>query len=190
MPCCKCCCGNQTCTEGQQGKCCCGGTGGTCCQAGQYCCNGACQNTPCGCPGNIEILYQWGAGQTDLDTATTFLGDVVGYGCAGGNPYLTFTSGDVTGSSGEEKVTVDAAGAIFYWNQGPSVDIGLYAGWYQGSSSGSITIKARCAGNAASEQTLTVTPGNTHPCSTSPPSHRVATVTVYTSNSFTLSPLP
>lgn len=47
MPCCKCCCGNQTCSEGQQGKCCCGGSSGTCCQTGQYCCNGACQNTPC-----------------------------------------------------------------------------------------------------------------------------------------------
>lgn len=47
MACCKCCCGNQDCAEGQQGKCCCGGIYGSCCQQGQYCCSGVCQNSPC-----------------------------------------------------------------------------------------------------------------------------------------------
>lgn len=58
MPCCQCCCGGVTCTEGRQGKCCCGGPSGTCCQPGEYCCSGVCQATPCGqgqcleCPPN------------------------------------------------------------------------------------------------------------------------------------------
>jgi len=49
MACCKCCCGNKDCAEGDEGKCCCGGAGGTCCQEGQYCCDGVCENDPCGC---------------------------------------------------------------------------------------------------------------------------------------------
>jgi len=48
MACCKCCCGNKTCGEGEAGKCCCGGPTGSCCTAGQYCCSGTCQSTPCG----------------------------------------------------------------------------------------------------------------------------------------------
>lgn len=44
MACCKCCCGNAICSEGQQGKCCCGDT---CCQVGEYCCSGTCQPSPC-----------------------------------------------------------------------------------------------------------------------------------------------
>jgi len=50
MPCCECCCGNQTCTEGQEGKCCCGGSAGVCCQEGEYCCDGVCENAPCDDP--------------------------------------------------------------------------------------------------------------------------------------------
>ena len=47
MACCKCCCGNKDCAEGEIGKCCCGGPTGTCCQADEYCCEGECQSTPC-----------------------------------------------------------------------------------------------------------------------------------------------
>jgi hypothetical protein len=47
MACCKCCCGNVDCTEGQQGKCCCGGSSGTCCSESEYCCNGVCESAPC-----------------------------------------------------------------------------------------------------------------------------------------------
>jgi len=48
MACCKCCCGNEDCEEGQEGKCCCGGATGTCCDEGEYCCAGVCQEGPCG----------------------------------------------------------------------------------------------------------------------------------------------
>lgn len=47
MACCKCCCGNKDCAQGDQGKCCCGTTEKNCCTAEQYCCDGACQSTPC-----------------------------------------------------------------------------------------------------------------------------------------------
>ena len=47
MACCKCCCGNKDCAEGEQGKCCCGGSSGSCCTASQYCCDGTCESTPC-----------------------------------------------------------------------------------------------------------------------------------------------
>lgn len=46
MACCKCCCGNADCSEGQQGKCCCGES---CCGPDQYCCGGSCQSTECCC---------------------------------------------------------------------------------------------------------------------------------------------
>jgi len=64
MPCCRCCCGGEDCTEGQEGKCCCGGPSGTCCQAGEYCCGGVCQEEPCGCTGDCEWQVVWGIGDT------------------------------------------------------------------------------------------------------------------------------
>lgn len=55
MACCKCCCGEVDCEEGQEGKCCCGGSYGECCQPGQYCCDGVCVDEPCvGCSGECE----------------------------------------------------------------------------------------------------------------------------------------
>jgi len=53
MTCCKCCCGNVDCTEGQEGKCCCGGIYGECCQEGEYCCSGVCEPNPC-CEGACD----------------------------------------------------------------------------------------------------------------------------------------
>jgi hypothetical protein len=50
MACCRCCCGNVDCEEGQQGKCCCGGVEGTCCTEEEYCCDGVCQEEPCDPP--------------------------------------------------------------------------------------------------------------------------------------------
>ena len=56
MACCKCCCGNKDCAEGDHGKCCCGGSAGACCTASQYCCSGVCQSAPCGeCSGTCAI---------------------------------------------------------------------------------------------------------------------------------------
>ena len=50
MACCKCCCGNRDCSNGDLGKCCCGGD---CCEANEYCCNGQCTDTPpCGLTGS------------------------------------------------------------------------------------------------------------------------------------------
>lgn len=47
MACCKCCCGNKDCSQGDQGKCCCGTTTKACCTASEYCCDGECKSTPC-----------------------------------------------------------------------------------------------------------------------------------------------
>lgn len=70
MACCKCCCGNVDCTEGQEGKCCCGGIYGECCQEGQYCCSGVCEPEPCADPCDDPCQWQpvwqndgtWGGG--------------------------------------------------------------------------------------------------------------------------------
>jgi hypothetical protein len=61
MACCKCCCGNVDCAEGQEGKCCCGGVEGACCQVGEYCCDGVCKAGPCceeneDCPEGQECI--------------------------------------------------------------------------------------------------------------------------------------
>lgn len=47
MACCDCCCGGETCSEGQEGKCCCGGSSGECCQPTEFCCSGECSPEPC-----------------------------------------------------------------------------------------------------------------------------------------------
>jgi hypothetical protein len=66
MACCKCCCGGEDCTEGQEGKCCCGGVYGECCQVGEYCCSGVCEPEPCGdvCGGPCEWQVVWVSGGT------------------------------------------------------------------------------------------------------------------------------
>lgn len=53
MACCKCCCGNADCAEGDQGKCCCGGS---CCDTDEYCCGGGCQSDPC-CDTDEDCSY-------------------------------------------------------------------------------------------------------------------------------------
>jgi len=57
MACCKCCCGNEDCSEGQQGKCCCGGAEGTCCSETQYCCDGECSDEPCDCTADEDCFF-------------------------------------------------------------------------------------------------------------------------------------
>jgi len=78
MACCKCCCGNKTCGEGEAGKCCCGGPTGSCCTASQYCCSGTCQSTPCGGACCDPVF---GCGQVaDEATCTDMGGTWLGYG--------------------------------------------------------------------------------------------------------------
>jgi hypothetical protein len=142
------------------------------------------------CPGDIDIFYEWPAGQSDLDTATEFLSGTVGYSCSGETTYLKFPSGDVQGNGPKsEQVTIKAALALADGQWSGSVTADLHAGWFNGGS-GDITIRVRCAGDATTDRTETVTPGGTHPCSTSPPSHHVATLTINANGTFSLNPLP
>jgi len=74
MACCKCCCGNADCAEGDSGKCCCGGASGTCCQEGEYCCSGACQPGPC-CEDDADCSFYTVGSFAAPDDPTC------GYGC-------------------------------------------------------------------------------------------------------------
>jgi len=78
MACCKCCCGNKDCAEGEAGKCCCGGTEKTCCKAGEYCCDWECKSTPCS---GACCHPTFGCSQpADEETCTSLGGTWIGYG--------------------------------------------------------------------------------------------------------------
>lgn len=82
----------------------------------------------------VRIDYLWGASQTDLDTATHFLRDTVGYSCADGN-YSVF-GGDNTSSGGNEVVVIDISSAVRRRSIKSSATIRLHAGWYNGQGAG------------------------------------------------------
>lgn len=88
MACCKCCCGEKDCAEGDQGKCCCGGAQGTCCDVGEFCCNGVCSPNPCcnaeTCPPATAAAYKGRANMADIPDA-----------CFAGGEGWTNTAGNV-----------------------------------------------------------------------------------------------
>ena len=88
MPCCKCCCGNKDCEEGEQGKCCCGGPTGTCCQEGHYCCDGVCQEESC----SLCVVCPEKTCEIDWPADGAFI-DGVGYNKKGAGQYYAKTEG-------------------------------------------------------------------------------------------------
>jgi len=85
MACCKCCCGNEDCSEGQEGKCCCGGASGDCCQEGQYCCDGVCEDEPCqGCC----CVYAYDSGLDEWSIVSQVTGTAEDCDGAGGDYHI------------------------------------------------------------------------------------------------------
>jgi hypothetical protein len=130
----------------------------------------------------LTIRYSWaGTGMYDLDTGTTFLDTKVGWSCGDGDEYIEWVSGDDTSIDGEEEVNVkvDSARADGLWTS--SVEIFLYAGWYEpAGGSGNATVFVTYNGITDS---VTITPGTQSDCASS----SVGTVTVYDNGTFDIS---
>ncbi len=78
--------------------------------------------------GTLVLVFSWPA-TPDLDIGVEFLGETVGYGYSASAPYMTW-SGDDTGASGDETVTIDLAAA---WDDGmisDFADVLAAVDWY------------------------------------------------------------
>lgn len=145
----------------------------------------------CQCCGVFEgyqlaIKYGWeGTGMADLDTATEFLTETVGWSCGGSGTYVQWLAGgdgsqDDTSVDGYERVDVrvDAARTAGLWTS--SVNIELFAGWYipqAGSGPALVTVTY----NGVTD-TKVISPGSQSLCAAT----AVGTITVYSDGTFLL----
>jgi hypothetical protein len=127
--------------------------------------------------GIVTIRYSW-SGSSDLDTATTFNAETVGWSIADLTPYMTW-SGDDTSDDGYEDVVIDLAQA---WLDGVITDtavIQLAADWYP-PAGGSGPANVEFSGDINPEggpSVFVISPGGTTPASTS-----VGTLTIFSDN--------
>lgn len=216
MACCKCCCGNVDCAEGDQGKCCCGGSSGTCCQEGEYCCSGVCQATPCcggayaGCPGFTYIAVTFDVPHSGpgwdyanlqwpgFHSSISMFGGVAGtpgpyngssYAYENDCPNNTGAAGYVQSQNGYSSRETAWINPLVFVDRcpGASVTALLNAHWRDGwPGSGPITISVSC-GSGYQEIEVTPPTGGTG-C----PSSAVASLVMFPDATFTLSanPLP
>lgn len=138
--------------------------------------------------GILTIVYFW-EDQPDLDTGTTFLGSVVGFGHGALSAYMSWT-GDNTEDGGSETVTVDLARA---WEDGEITDIAeidCAADWYPfadddpgvepnpNPGSGPAEIEVTYKGTVIGK---TISPGGATPATT-----HVAPITVWADGTFAI----
>lgn len=81
----------------------------------------------------LKVFYTWPADQNDLDTATSLLGDTVGFGCGSTSTYMDWT-GDDTGAGGAEIVTVRISDAASNNALPTTFAVEAFAGWYSGNT--------------------------------------------------------
>ena len=121
----------------------------------------------------LAISYSWPADQSDLDTATAFAGEVVGFSCSGAiRNYVTFTSDDDTSSGGIETVVVeiDRAREDGVWDE--NTEISFSAGWYSSrGGSGPATLRMGLRDSETKQEivgtglALPINPGRQFGCS-------------------------
>lgn len=146
---------------------------------------GKCSGTPCApCSRpatQCEIIYDWaGTNKFDLDTGTEFLGNQIGYACAGGS-YLNWITGDDTSQNGNEQVSVSVDSARDDGRWVSSVVITLRAGWYIPAGGSGICV-VRVTYNSVT-RSKTISPGSQSACA----STTVGSITIYSDGTFTLS---
>lgn len=111
--------------------------------------------------GVLTLVYSWPA-TPDLDIGVTFLGETVGYGHASSGTYLTW-SGDDTGPTGSETVTIDLEQA---WADGvisSVAEVICAADWFPSAGgSGLATLDVDYTVGAFSG-TLSIAPGDVSP---------------------------
>lgn len=117
----------------------------------------------------------------DLDTSTTFLGELVGWSCGAGGDYLLWITGDITSTDGAEVVhaKVDQALADGQWTS--VVAINLMAGWYApAEGTGPATVRVTYKGVT---QSKAIEPGSQGGCAAT----SVGIITVANDGTFILS---
>lgn len=77
----------------------------------------------------LIVAYSWPRDESDLDTGTEFLGDVVGFSC-GESPYMEF-SGDDTSGGGTETVVIDLEQSQNDGKWSDRTRVTFRAGWYK-----------------------------------------------------------
>lgn len=82
-------------------------------------------------PLNVRVIYTWSSQSRDLDVGVYFLGTSMGWSHPNNSPYMTWT-GDDTGYSGSETVTVDLQKAFddSQITTEEPIELSLAAGWY------------------------------------------------------------
>ena len=96
-------------------------------------------------PLRARVIYAWSSQSRDLDIGVSFLGSTMGWSHTNNSPYMSWT-GDNTGYSGSETVTIDLQKALddeMIAVETP-VQIALAAGWYTpAGGTGPANVKAQ-----------------------------------------------
>jgi hypothetical protein len=121
----------------------------------------------------LKIIYTWPSSQIDLDTATSFLGQTVGYACGSSTRYLAWT-GDDTSSGGREEVTCLISEAAENADLPGSFTISARAGWYSPAGGSGPAYLAMFLENPRTgilygpKTQLTISPGSQSGCASTP----------------------
>lgn len=111
--------------------------------------------------GTLTLTFDW-SGSLDLDIMVQFLEKMVGYGYDSFSDYMTW-SGDATGSSGPEVVTIDLAAA---WADGvidTYADVQAIADWFPPhGGTGPATLRVEYP-TGSYDETITIYPGSATP---------------------------
>lgn len=116
----------------------------------------------CACE-DLAVLYIWeGTGMRDLDTSTSFLGEVVGYACGEGGVYVEWVTGDDVSLNGRERVNIAVRKAHSDGAWSGSTTINLAAGWHTpAGGSGPATVRVLFQGQIYEK---TISPGTQSDC--------------------------
>jgi hypothetical protein len=122
----------------------------------------------------LVVEYSWPLDQSDLDTATSFLGSIVGFSCeSSGDPWLSFF-GDDTSGGGTEIVQVDLGGSFEAGAWIDSATVDMNAAWYFSFSSGpaSLTVFTEKVVNGtlvtSNALSFAISPGKGQSCTAKP----------------------
>ncbi len=138
----------------------------------------------------LKAEYTWPLNQPDLDTATQFFAEAVGYGCSSSATYMTFT-GDDTSSGGKETIRIQLGKSRADGKWAKDVTILFGAGWYNGRGKGPATLRVvleNTAGSAISEVLqVALNPANSEPRCPGPPISATLKIDVGVKTKLTLS---
>lgn len=128
--------------------------------------------------------YTWPTDQRDLDTATQFLDEKVGYDCGSSSRnYTEFITGDDTSSGGTETIVMRIGDARSDGAWGRKTIISFAAGWYNGRGTGPATLSTVLRDQSTNGEiegtalTVAIDPGSQNGCASQPVAQMVIIAT-------------